>query len=80
MSMKGVVREFGEKGMTLDYLTGAGCGIPNDEATVRFMLQYCRAAASPTQLAALERMNFDMDIRDVLPSDQCPHDRHEPHE
>lgn len=69
---EGLVRELGEGGMTVDYLTGAGCGIPTDEATVQFMLQYCRAAASPTQLAALEQMNADMDIRDVLPSINVP--------
>jgi len=31
-----------------------------------------RAAASPTQLAALERMNTEMDIRKVLPSVRVP--------
>ena len=34
--------------------------------------RYCRASASPTQLAALERMNQDMDIRDVLPAIRVP--------
>ena len=58
--------------MTEQYLTGEGCGIPSDEATVQFMLQYCRAAASPTQLAALEHMNAEMDIRDVLPTINVP--------
>jgi class 3 adenylate cyclase len=63
-----VVRELGEQGMTVEYLTGAGAGLPDDEVIVEFMLRYCRAAASPTQLAALERMNVEMDIRDILPS------------
>jgi pimeloyl-ACP methyl ester carboxylesterase len=67
-----VVRELGEQGMTVDYLTGAGCGIPNDPAIIEFMLRFCRSAASPTQLAALERMCFDMDIRDILPSIRVP--------
>jgi pimeloyl-ACP methyl ester carboxylesterase/class 3 adenylate cyclase len=67
-----VVRELGEQGMTIEYLTGAGCGIPNDEAIIQFMLRYCRSSASPTQLAALERMCFDMDIRDILPSIRVP--------
>ncbi len=67
-----LVRELGESGVTEQYLTGEGCGIPSDEATVQFMLQYCRAAASPTQLAALEHMNAEMDIRDVLPTINVP--------
>jgi class 3 adenylate cyclase len=65
-------REFSEEGITVEYLLGPGCGVPDDDATVQFMLRYCRAAAGPTQLAALERMNADMDIRDILPSIRVP--------
>jgi class 3 adenylate cyclase len=67
-----IVGELAEHGMTVEYLTGAGCGMPKDPVIVEFMLRYCRAAASPTQLAALERMNVDMDIRDILPSIRVP--------
>jgi class 3 adenylate cyclase len=36
------------------------------------MRSACRASASPTQMAALERMNQDMDIRDILPTIGVP--------
>ena len=68
-----IVSELGETGMTLEYLTGAGAGVPPEQqASVDFLFRYCRAAASPTQLAALERMNTDMDIRAILPSINVP--------
>ncbi len=68
-----IVSEMAAAGMTLEYLTGAGAGIPPEQqAAVDFLFRYCRAAASPTQLAALERMNTDMDIRAILPSINVP--------
>jgi class 3 adenylate cyclase len=67
-----IIGEFAEGGMTVEYLTGLGAGLPNDEATIESFLRYCRAAASPTQLAALEQMNVDMDIRPILPSIRVP--------
>jgi pimeloyl-ACP methyl ester carboxylesterase len=64
-----IVAEMAERGMTVEYLTGAGAGMTNaTESELAEVMRYCRAAASPTQMAALERMNQDMDIRDILPS------------
>ncbi len=67
-----ILGEFREGGMTVEYLTGPGAGVSRDEEAVQSMLRYCRAAASPTQLAALEGMNVEMDIRDILPSIRVP--------
>ena len=59
--------------MTVEYLTGAGAGMSHaTRGGAREALRYCRAAASPTQMAALERMNRDMDIRDILPTIRVP--------
>jgi len=68
-----IVAEMAEQGMTVEYLTGKGAGATHatDEELAQG-LRYCRAAASPTQMAALERMNQDMDIRDVLPTIRVP--------
>ena len=70
---KRIVAEMAEQGMTVEYLTGAGAGMTHaTEAELAEGLRYCRASASPTQMAALERMNQDMDIRDVLPTIRVP--------
>ena len=62
-----------EQGMTVEYLTGQGAGMAQaSEEDVADTIRYCRAAASPTQMAALERMNQDMDIRDILPTIRVP--------
>ena len=68
-----IVGELAEHGTTREYLTGLGWGLGDvtdeelDDAT-----RYSRAAASPTQMAALERMNRDMDVRDILPTIRVP--------
>jgi class 3 adenylate cyclase/predicted alpha/beta hydrolase len=68
-----IVAEMAEQGMTREYLTGAGAGLGDvDESELEQWLRYCRSAASPTQLAALEQMNRDMDIRGILPSIRVP--------
>jgi pimeloyl-ACP methyl ester carboxylesterase len=68
-----IVAELAERGATVEYLTGMGAGMTDaTEAELAYWLRYCRAAASPTQLAALERMCRDMDIRDILPSIRVP--------
>ncbi len=68
-----IVGEMSEQGMTREYLTGLGAGMTGlaDEEVDR-ALGYARAAASPTQMAALERMNQDMDIRDILSTIHVP--------
>ncbi len=68
-----IVEEMSERGMIAEYLTGIGAGMTGlaGEELGR-VLRYCRAAASPTQTAALERMNESMDIRDILPTIHVP--------
>jgi pimeloyl-ACP methyl ester carboxylesterase len=68
-----IVAEMAEQGMTVEYLTGKGAGMTHaTDEDLAEALRYCRAAASPTQMAALERMNQDMDIRDILPTIRVP--------
>jgi class 3 adenylate cyclase len=68
-----IVATLAEEGMTVEYLTGGGWGLGDaDEATLESGIRYSQAAASPTQMAALEQMNADMDIRDVLPLIRVP--------
>ena len=69
-----IIGVLAEEGVTLEYLTGAGIGFAPDapEAEVERLLRYTRAAASPTQWAALERMNQDMDIRNILDTIRVP--------
>jgi pimeloyl-ACP methyl ester carboxylesterase len=67
------VADSAEQGMTVEYLTGEGAGMTHaSEEELADAIRYCRAAASPTQMAALERMNQDMDIRDILPTIGVP--------
>lgn len=68
-----IVEQLAQGGAIVDWLTGKGAGMGDaTEAELEDALRYCRAAASPTQMAALERMNRDMDIRDILPTIRVP--------
>ncbi len=68
-----IVAEMAERGATVEYLTGKGAGMADaTEAELEDVLRYFRSAASPTQMAALERMNRDMDIRGILPTIHVP--------
>jgi len=68
-----IVADIAEQGMTAEYLTGQGAGMTHvSDDELADAIRYCRAAASPTQTAALERMNQDMDIRDILPTIRVP--------
>jgi class 3 adenylate cyclase len=68
-----IVAEIAEQGMTVEYLIGQGAGMVHaSDEDVADAVRYCAAAASPTQMAALERMNQDMDIRDILPTIRVP--------
>jgi class 3 adenylate cyclase len=66
------VAYLAENGVTLEYLTGLGAGIPKDLPHVRFFMRYLKASASPAALAALERMLYSIDMRDILPSVRVP--------
>jgi pimeloyl-ACP methyl ester carboxylesterase len=68
-----IVAEVAEHGVPDEYLTGAGAGAGEaSDKELAGLKRYFRASASPTQLATLERMNQDMDIRDILPAIRVP--------
>ena len=51
---------------------GAGMGDDADPEAVAFVLRVCQAGASPAAAVALEAMNADVDIRDLLPTISVP--------
>lgn len=51
---------------------GAGLGEDADPDTVAFIMRLLQAGASPAAVVALERMNTDVDIRDILPAITVP--------
>jgi class 3 adenylate cyclase len=57
-------------GVTDEYIFGPWAGLPPDE--MERDRRIFRAAASPAAYAALERMNLDVDTRDVLPRIHVP--------
>ena len=68
-----VIDELAERGATAEYLTGIGAGLGDaSEAEIEEYRRYFAAAASPSQLASLERMNLEIDIRDILPTIRVP--------
>jgi pimeloyl-ACP methyl ester carboxylesterase len=56
------------------YLRGPGVGLgPDvDDAFIQACVRYCRAAASPSAVAAYERMNAEIDIRPILSAIRVP--------
>jgi pimeloyl-ACP methyl ester carboxylesterase len=68
------IEDLAEHGMTDTYLFGfgAGEGTGMSEAEMRPIRRLWRSATTPGALAALERMNLDIDIRGVLPSIHVP--------
>ena len=68
------VEDMAEHGMTDTYLFGPGAGegggMSEDEKDR--IRRLWRSATTPGALAALERMNLDLDIRGVLPSIHVP--------
>jgi len=69
-----MIRDLAEHGPTDDYLFGSGAGISRsvDPAFYEFFMRYAQGAASPSAYAQLERMNADIDVRDILPSIHVP--------
>jgi class 3 adenylate cyclase len=68
----GEIAYLAENGVTLEYLTGFGAGVPKDLSRAKFFMRYFKAAASPSALAALERLCSAIDVRDILPSVRVP--------
>jgi pimeloyl-ACP methyl ester carboxylesterase len=68
------IEELAEHGMTDTYLFGYGAGEDRgiSEDYLDRMRRLWRGATTPGALAALERMNLDIDIRGVLPSIHVP--------
>jgi len=68
------INELAENGVTIDYLTGWGAGIPKDTdtATLEWLFRYFHAGASPSSLVALEEMGAQIDIRGILPTIRVP--------
>lgn len=65
-----MVDDLATRGVTDEYLLGYGAGLSTDELE-RERGEWL-AMASPGALAALERMNIDIDTRDILPSIHVP--------
>lgn len=55
------------------YIRGPGGAFGDaDPETIAFMMRLFQAAASPAAAVALERMNAEVDIRDILPTIGVP--------
>jgi len=69
-----MIGDLAEHGPTDDYLFGAGAGISRsvEPDFYGFFKRYVQAAASPSAYAELERMNAEIDVRDILPSIRVP--------
>ena len=65
-----MVDDLAAHGVTDEYLLGYGAGLSKEELE-RERADWLRAA-SPGAIAALERMNIDIDTRDVLPTIHVP--------
>lgn len=63
--------DLAEHGVSDEYLYGFGAGMLSDEEK-DLDRRIMRACASPAAYAALERMNADVDTRDILPSIHVP--------
>jgi class 3 adenylate cyclase/pimeloyl-ACP methyl ester carboxylesterase len=68
-----LIADCRENWPSLWYLTGPGAGIPpDDHESIEFWVRYGQAAASPAAAAALEEMNQQIDVRDILPTIRVP--------
>ena len=62
--------EISENGVTAEYVFPHGT--PDDPAYADWLMRWFRAGASPAALVALERMNSQIDIIDILPHIRVP--------
>lgn len=69
-----MIRQVREEWPSREYLLGAGSGLGRDvdPVVLEWTLRYARSAGSPAAIAALEQMNAEIDIRDILPTIRVP--------
>jgi class 3 adenylate cyclase len=68
-----IIDQLAREGVTDEWLFGAGAGIDDtDPATIEITYRYAQAAVSPRALEALERMNLEIDTREIAGSIQVP--------
>jgi pimeloyl-ACP methyl ester carboxylesterase len=69
-----VIHDLETSGVTESYIRGWGAGFGDEVATedLQGVIRWFQAGASPASVAALERMNMEIDIRDILPSIRVP--------
>jgi len=65
-----MIDSLAKHGVTDEYLFGSWAGLPPEAMELHRRLS--RAAASPAAYAALERMNLEVDTRDILPRIHVP--------
>ena len=61
-----MIRDLAERGPTDEYLFGTKRSL--EPSFAGFFKRYAQGAASPSAYAQLERMNAEIDVRDILPS------------
>ena len=69
-----MIQDLAENGVTVDYIVGPGMGLgaAADPALIELLMRHARASASPAAFVALERMNSQIDLRDILPAIRVP--------
>jgi pimeloyl-ACP methyl ester carboxylesterase len=69
-----MIKHVREHWPSAEYLTGAGAGLGSDvdPSVLDFWMRYAQAGASPSAVAALEQMNGQIDVRDILPTIRVP--------
>lgn len=69
-----MVQSLREDWPSREYMRGWGAGLGPDapEEAIDDFLRYAQAGASPAAIVALEEMNGQIDIRDILPSIRVP--------
>jgi len=69
-----LIRLVREQWPSVEYILGPGAGLGRDvdPAVLDWFLHYAQAGASPSAIVALERMNAQIDTRDILPTIRVP--------
>jgi pimeloyl-ACP methyl ester carboxylesterase/class 3 adenylate cyclase len=68
------IERISESWPPLEYITGGGAGLGEDadQALIDYYMRVGRFGASPSAAVALERLNGQIDIRDILPTIHVP--------